>query len=353
MAKENTIKYFNDISSKAWEHPADRAALAALKQIPGLDELIRLVIGHTTEKSLRLISLATAVRVSEKQFADIFHLFQEACARLDVKKLPELYIAQSPFINAGAVGVDNPFIILNSSIVEKKKFSEKEIMAILGHELGHCLSGHALYRTLLYLLLNVILQILGKSLPLADIAIFAIVAALLEWNRKSELSADRAGLLVVQDPKACYELDMKMAGGSELAKMDINEFFVQAKEYEQGGDVLDSIFKILNQLRISHPFPVLRLTELKTWVDSGAYDRILSGEYARKQDDKEDDVFEEIKKATDQYQEDLNTSKDPLAETVSKVFKNFEPMANQVKNLFDSFFQIGQKDKKDDEDDLD
>jgi Zn-dependent protease with chaperone function len=343
------IKYLTDISSKAWEHPADRAALNALRQIPGVDELLKLIIGATTEKSYRLFMLASTVRSSEKQFSKLHKIFLEACARLDLRQIPELYISQSPFLNAGAIGVNTPFIVLYSAML--KDLSEQEIMAVLGHEIGHCLSGHVLYKTMLWILLQIPFMLV--QIPMAALVIRVIVLALLEWSRKSELSADRAGLLAVQNPDDSFSLEMKMAGGGDLSQMNINEFFEQAAEYDKGGDLLDSVFKLLNLSNETHPFAVLRLTELKSWVDGGHYEKILSGDYKRRNEGKEDDVFDDFKKAQEQYQEDIDKSKDPLAAAVSNLMKGIEPMTKQVQDFFGNLFNPGGKpvdeDKKDDD----
>jgi len=342
------IKYLTDISSKAWEHPADRAALNALRQIPGVDQLLKVLIGATTEKSYRLFMLASTVRSSEKQFSKIHKIFLEACARLDLRQIPELYISQSPFLNAGAIGVNTPFIVLYSAML--KDLSEKEIMAVLGHEIGHCLSGHVLYKTMLWILLRLPFMLI--QIPMAQVVLQVVIMALLEWSRKSELSADRAGLLAVQSPEDSFTLEMKMAGGGDLSQMNINEFFEQAAEYDKGGDLLDSVFKLLNLAGETHPFAVLRLTELKSWVDGGHYEKIMSGEYARRGDGTPDDVAGDFKKAQEQYQEDLKKSQDPLAATVSNVLKGLEPMTRQVEEFFGNIFNPGgkdiDKDKKDD-----
>jgi Zn-dependent protease with chaperone function len=333
------VKYLTDISSKTWEHPADRAALNALRQIPGVDQLLKVLIGATTEKSYRLFMLASTVRTSEKQFPKIHKIFLEACARLDLRKIPELYISQSPFLNAGAIGVNNPFIVLYSAVL--KDLSETEIMGVLGHEIGHCLSGHVLYKTMLWILLNIPFVLL--QIPVAQVVIQLITMALLEWSRKSELSADRAGLLAVQSPESAYSLEMKMAGGGDLSQMNINEFFEQAAEYDKGGDLLDSVFKLINLSGESHPFAVLRLTELKTWIDGGHYEKILSGDYKRRGEGAPDDVMDDFKKAQEQYQEDMKKSQDPLAAAITNVMKNFEPVTKQVEEFFGNLFNPGQK----------
>lgn len=328
----HTKIHFPNISSRAWEHPADRAALSALQSVPGLDIVLQKVVGTTVERSLRLIALSSAVRVSERQFAKVNTLYKEACTILDVKNVPELYISASPFINARAVGMEKPFIILNSALLDS--LSEQELLAVIAHELGHCLSGHLLYSTLLVLLTNFSMPIL-TSIPLGAAAIAAIRMALMEWYRKSELSCDRAGLLVVQDPDICYGLEMKLAGGSQVSQMDINDFFMQAYEYESSGSLVDSVHKILNLLGATHPFPVLRLVELKKWVDSGDYGRILSGgfasndtdaprfynapNYARPEDVKEQKVADNFKEAAKKYKEDFSQSSDPLVSKVGDI----------------------------------
>ncbi len=325
---------FPEISSKSWEHPADRAALTALNKVPGLDTLLRKLVGATTERSLRLITLASAVRVGTNQFPRVHRLHLEACNILDVQTPPELYVTQTPFLNARAVGVDHPFIVLNSSMVES--FSEEELLTVIGHELGHCLSGHVLYKTLLAMLIK--FMSLAMSVPLGGASILAIIIALREWDRKSELSADRAGLLVSQDPNTCYQMEMKLAGGSRIGEMDINEFFIQAAEYEGSGNILDSVYKLLNLMGQTHPFPVLRLAELKNWVDSGMYQRILDGDYIRRSQEDDDDVLKNFRDAANKYREDFNTSRDPLAESLRTASDAAETVKNRARDIFEAIF---------------
>src|SRR5436853_372968 len=51
------------ISSLAWEHPADRAALNTLRAIPGFDEIVRKAATYVSERRVRQIFLANAVQV--------------------------------------------------------------------------------------------------------------------------------------------------------------------------------------------------------------------------------------------------------------------------------------------------
>ncbi len=338
-------KIFTDINPKAWEHPADRAALTALRQIPGVDEIVRKLIGVTTEKSLRLLVLASSVRVSDKQFPKLYKFLNQSREILDIKESFELYVSQNPIMNAGAIGVDKPFILLNSAIIER--LSEDELLAVIGHEVGHCASGHVLYKTLLWLI--IVLSSMLIQVPIAGIALNVIIMALNEWSRKSELSADRAGLLVAQDPNVSYTALMKLAGGSKIGEMNINEFFLQAQEYESGGDLIDSVHKLINLSGQTHPFPVLRLSELKTWVDSGSYEKILNGDYSKRSSNAPEDLAKDFDDAAKQYKEDITKSGDPLADIFSKLGDNFDNARRQAEDFFGSLFNNTKDDNKKDE----
>ncbi len=337
---------FPSISVKAWQHPADRAALAALKKVPGLDLVLSRVIGSTTERSLRLMHLSSAVRVNENQFARVYRLHREACAIFNIEdRMPELFVAQTPMLNAHAVGVDNPFIVLNSSTLDA--LDDEELLAIIGHEVGHCISGHVLYKTLLSLLLR--FTTIAASVPLAGLPLMAVISALREWDRKSELSADRAGLLAVQNPETSFHLLMKMAGGPRIEQMSTNEFFKQAAEYEAGGSLIDGLYKLLNLLGQTHPFAVIRLVELKTWVDDGSYGRILGGDYIREEEAGRRTVGEEFSEARKKYEEDIRSSEDPLVGLFRSVGDAATDAANaagdKAKEIFDTVFGSEKKDR--------
>jgi Zn-dependent protease with chaperone function len=273
---------FPEIAAVTWEHPADRAALQALRTVPGVDEVIRKVLALLGgERGIRLLFQGNAVRVGPTQFPKLWHLHTEACTTFDWPTVPELYVSQTPFFNAGAYGIDQPFIVLHSAAIEL--LDDDEIRALLAHELGHVMSGHALYRTIAAILAVVSL---GALPVLASIAVLPIRLAFLEWSRKSELSADRAGLLGVQDIVAAQRLDMKMAGGGRgdgfAGQMNVEAFMQQAHEYAASDEGLDVVYKVLSTLALTHPMHTVRAAELQRWVSGGDYDRILRGEYVRR-----------------------------------------------------------------------
>ncbi|HLU45398.1 MAG TPA: M48 family metallopeptidase [Natronosporangium sp.] len=296
------------ISSRAWEHPADRGALTALRELRGFDEALKLLAGLWNERAWRLQFLGGAIRVDRHQYPRVYRIYSEAAAALDVRELPELYVQNDRSLNAMAIGMKQPFIVVNTGMVETA--DDDELRCLLGHELGHVLSGHAVYRTMILVLTNMMVRL--AWFPLGSAALYGIIAALYEWWRKAELSADRAGLLACQDPAASLRLSMKLAGGGDLSEVDTTAFLAQAAEYERGGDLRDSVLKLLLVAFRSHPMPVARAAEIRRWVEEGEYQRILAGDYPRREDDATASVSEDVKRAADSYRETFRRSQDPL-----------------------------------------
>jgi len=159
---------------------------------------------------------------------------------------------------------------------------------------------------------------------LAGIALLPIKLALLEWYRKSELSADRAGLLASQDPTATNRVFLKLAGGGDMKQMDLDAFMRQASEYEERGGALDTIYKILNTLGASHPFNTLRAAELKRWTDAGNYQRILGGEYARRgAAEQQRPLSEDIGDAAAHYASAAKKTVDQVADAAKRAARAF------------------------------
>src|SRR3954453_4627516 len=93
-----------DISSRAWEHPADQGALVALRKLKGFDKVIRTMSGLINERAVRLQLLGSAVRVDERQFPVLHRLLTEVVATLDADELPELYVQANPTSGASTIG---------------------------------------------------------------------------------------------------------------------------------------------------------------------------------------------------------------------------------------------------------
>jgi Zn-dependent protease with chaperone function len=286
-----------NLSSKAYEHPADRAATAALQSIPMLDVVVRKLIEFGYERAYRQQFLAASVRLGEDQLPHVWADWNAACARLDLPERYDLYLTQFPFANAAAIGAGKPMVVVNSRSVDL--LDELELRTVLGHEAGHILSDHVLYRTALLILL----QLSGATrLPfVAGLPLMAVKLALLEWYRAAELSSDRAATLVNRDPLATCRTMMVLAGGVSARKLDLDAFIRQANDYDDWSSGWDKLNRLRAQLSLTHSYPVRRVKEVMAWVQSGDYDRIVAGEYPTR--DQQADARKEAGDAVEFYKE--------------------------------------------------
>jgi len=319
------------ISSRAYEHPADRSALVAMRKLTGFDVLLKRLASLFSDRSLRLLFLASSVRASTEQFPHLYELLLDGSSILDLPEVPELFISQDPIPNAMTLGSDKPFIVLTTGLVDL--MDEEEIRFIIGHELGHALSGHAVYRTMLYHLTRLATRLAWFAI--GYIGLRVIIAGLEEWYRKSELSCDRAGVLAGQDPSAARRALMKIAGGAKVSELSHDAFRQQAYEYDAVPDVREGLIKLLQLQGNTHPFAVVRFAELDRWVAEEGYETILSGEYPRREDDPQVSVTDEIKAGAKSYQDSWNRTSDPFVGLV----KGFaEGAAGAGASLFSGLF---------------
>ncbi len=329
-----------DISSRAYEHPADRSALVALRKLTGFDVILRNIASLFSDRALRLLFLASSVRASEQQFPQVYQMMLDGAYVLDLPRVPELFIWQNPEVNAMALGTDKPFIVITTGLVDL--MDEDELRFVIGHELGHVLSGHAVYRSMLFALLNLVTRL--ALIPIAWIGLKAVIWGLEEWYRKSELSCDRAGLLACQDVAASRRALMKTAGGSRLAELSADAFLEQAREYDGVPDVRESLIKLMQLQGTTHPFAVIRFAELDRWASSGDYADILAGNYPRRDQDRGTSMGDEFKSAAKSYQDSWNRSADPLIGAVRGVAGSAVGAGERLMNRF------GRRDDSDDGD---
>jgi Zn-dependent protease with chaperone function len=305
-----------------------------MRSLTGFDTVLKKLAGLFSERAIRLFFLGGSVRVSDRQFRHLNDMLRDSAYILDMPDVPELYVIQDPQPNAMAIGFDRPFIVVNTGLLDL--LDDEEQRYVIGHEVGHILSGHAVYRTMALILTSLAERI--AWLPLGSIALRGIIMALNEWMRKSELSADRAGLLAGQDVDAVKRALMKLAGGTRLHEMDTEAFLEQAREYDAAGDVRDGLLKFLNLLRRSHPFAVIRFAEIDRWEREGEYRRILEGEYPRRADDGDTSVTDEAKNAANSYRESWSRSADPFVGVLRDVA---EGAAGAGERIFQRFNRRG------------
>jgi Zn-dependent protease with chaperone function len=273
------------IAPEAFVSETDRLALQNLQKLPLLPLLIRKFNEYAVDNLFYVTNSAESVRCGPNQYRTLHDLLREACAVLDVPE-PELYVHYSPYQNAYTAGVQRPFIVLQSALIDSH--TDEELLFILGHELGHIKCGHVLYQMLAFFLLPLLEELGRVTMGVGRLAGMGLVLGFFEWLRQAEFTADRAGLLVCQDRDVAFRSLVKLgAGGSRLDhELNIEAFLEQARQHSEGQGLQAAakvlLFLLYNRY-LTHPQIVYRGKGLDEWIGAGAYERILGGDYPREQ----------------------------------------------------------------------
>src|SRR3954447_835205 len=322
MALPDTIEPYTGISPKAYEHPADRAATAALKSVPMLDTVVRKLIEWQYERALRQMYLSNSVRVGEQQLPELWSNHVAVCKILDMPETYDLYVTDTVIANAMVIGSQKPMVIVGTPLLARLGPGEQR--ALLAHEVAHVLSDHVLYSTALAILLR---AGGGVPFPLA-IPAAAVRAVLLEWSRAAELSCDRAEALVVRDPRIVCRGLMVLAGGMRADQLNLDAFLTQAREYEDWDDPSDRVRRFFYEINSTHPYAVRRVSEIMKWVQSGEYDRIQRGDYIRRGE--EPPTKQQASDAFEFYAERFRTIFQDIGENVTKLGGQVGGLADQM-----------------------
>ena len=264
------------LKANDFRHPLDRQATANLKQLPGMDLMVRGLLGSVAEQFFALNNLAASVRISEKQLPDLHQLLLDACQILDLEP-PDLYLQQNPQPNAYTFAMrgKKPFMVMHTSLVDM--LTPAEIQAVIAHELGHLKCEHGVYLTAA----NIMVLAAGLIPNWGAMLTQSLQAQMLEWVRCAEFSCDRAALLAVQDPKVVMSVLMKLAGGSpKLAPLlNLDAFIEQARDYDRiSEDEMGGMLRTMQTQDLTHPVSVLRAKEIDRWSSSQTYQSLLKGD---------------------------------------------------------------------------
>ncbi|AFZ02146.1 M48 family metallopeptidase [Calothrix sp. PCC 6303] len=261
------------LKADSFRHHLDLEATKTLKQIPGVDMMVRNLLGPIAEQVFYAENIASSVLVGEKQLPNLHKLLLEASKILDIEP-PQLYIRQHPAPNAYTFAMrgKQPFVVLHTSLIDM--LTPEEIQAVIAHELGHLKCDHSVYLTPVNLLILAAAAVPNVGMLLAQ----GLQSQLLEWVRCAEFTCDRAALLATQNPQVVMSVLMKLAGGSPTLapQLNLDAFIAQARAYDDISKTeLGESIKATRTAQLTHPVPVLRAREIDRWASSKEYQKLL------------------------------------------------------------------------------
>jgi len=268
--------HLTGLGSIHYEHPEDRIALDAFRALPGVDALVSYFIDNFV-KQHEMELLLNAVEATPGSTPELDRALEHACAVLQVEK-PRLYLVPGPVKNAYTTGVERPIIVLYERLVEC--LTPEELVFVIGHELGHYKSGHVLYYNMASMASRLASSVVGKLFGIGETVLeMTLLPALRYWSRRSEYTADRAGLLACQDPTVAVTALAKFAGLTARYGQDFEaeDLIAQARRLDDLYDeaFLQRAYHAFAQLGDTHPRNVWRVKTLMDWVDTGEYEDLV------------------------------------------------------------------------------
>lgn len=258
------------IKPNEYMHPEDAKALRELESIPGFPTLVKKVLALGLEKLQYGINMASAIRLSPTQLPEIYNRLPPICEKLGIKE-PEFYLSMDPYPNAWTFGDTKIFVTVTSGLLQL--LNDEEIDAVIAHECGHIACRHVLYHSLAHYILSG-----ADNLGVLGLLSIPIQLAILYWERKSELSCDRAGSLVTS-PEVVASTMARLSGGpiDITEKIDLEEWARQADQYDaiRNDGIWNKTLQIYAIAQQNHPFAAVRVREILKWGKSEQYQRLM------------------------------------------------------------------------------
>jgi len=260
-------------------HPLDLSARQQLEAIPLLQPTVKRFLSTVTDRKVRQVLLSSALRLGPKQLPEIYRLLPPICDAFGIPE-PELYLTRRE-ANAMAVGHSRTAIVIYNQLLED--LAEDEIEAVLAHECGHIMAQHILYRQMAQAMVRAgaSVGVLGTPLfkVVTGLASAQIQTALINWYRKSELTADRAAVAYLRDPEPMQRALFHIIGVPKWLPGDISylAFLEQAAEFDQSTEAtrLDRWLARSLESGSTHPIPTVRIRELTVWAESAAFRQLM------------------------------------------------------------------------------
>lgn len=276
------------LEAKHFAHPLDVSARRRMDRlIAGKPRMGKLFasLERSLEDEEYLKNLADNTRLNARQAPSLYRVVEDVAASAGMPT-PRVFLDTQAEVNAWALGQHDPMIVLTSALVDQ--FSEKEIRAVVAHELGHIRCQHTFYRLVAQGFDPVAAA--ASALPGGSLIALALRWHLMDWFRKSELSSDRFSLLVTGDLETVQRVILRLAGGASSVRNELanEEFRLQAKEFRETvearkrGSIKNRLEFYTSSLMLqdamnSHPWPAIRFVEIEDWAESRQYRLIAEG----------------------------------------------------------------------------
>ncbi|HUQ03098.1 MAG TPA: M48 family metallopeptidase [Kofleriaceae bacterium] len=211
--------------------------------------------------------LLSAARLASDDQPRVWSAAKRAAENLRISA-PSVYVAAPSFpVRLAALGTDDqPYVVIRADIVDV--LTDSELVAAIGHELGHVQNGHVVYVTASHYLSHAAGFFVRWMVQPAMMALKA-------WMRRAEITCDRAALLASRDLDTTLRAMVKLEIGLDKAD-EVDGLLVEpAADAEKGlGQRLGGVGELFK----SHPLLSKRLAALRKFADGALYVQVTGGD---------------------------------------------------------------------------
>lgn len=208
--------------------------------------------------------LGRARIASDADHAAVYRAARVAGESLGVD-VPGIYVADEFPAASATLGTDEDMVIVLSRRAADR-LDEQELVALVGHELGHVQNNHVPYATALFYLRH-------EALFFVRWVVQPAVMALKGWARRAEVTCDRAALIATRNLDTTLaamvkiELDGDLPDGAPAGDIDVRAHLAELAEARSAVGRATDLFR-------SHPFLPKRARALDVFAQSLLYHKL-------------------------------------------------------------------------------
>ncbi len=265
------------ISPEAFQWAEDGKAMAVLRSMTPLKMAAEVVSDKVGRRWIE--TMFNGVLLGEKQLPEVYFQAVHAARILGMSYMPDVYVSGELMWDCRTYGSDkDSFVIIGSALATN--FRGPELLFLFAREMGHCRTGHALWKTVIRFLIGEqrnrngimgggLFGALGKVLSPTALISETIEVPLMAWARQAEITADRAGMLTVGNEDIVRKVLLSWSLKSPLLYRQINV----ASWLEQQAVSDDDMTKLSELMTSSTPYITRRLKLLAEFAKSPELNR--------------------------------------------------------------------------------
>jgi len=241
-------------------HPID-SGMVKMLDTPVVNGVFRGLVNLNADTTMGQM-LASSIPVTSESFPKLNAIVERCVDKLKIKRPYVVVSNQVPGINAITFGSDEePYIAISSLL--NKLIDEDEMCFVVGHECGHIAMGHVIYHTAANAF-----GIFSQYIPFVGSVIYNTISFPLNaWSRRSEITADRAGLICCESLDAAEKTLVHLESThADSDSIDIEDYLANSKRFLKG-----RVLRRIGEYGSSHPLTPKRIEALKLFADSDMY----------------------------------------------------------------------------------